>query len=533
MSDIDDPYENLPAFQLRDLGGQSQVFPSGHLTLLCFVKEDCPTCRSVLPILRQWKEDYRGQLSLHLIGQTRDGNLLLRDQHEAGQVLDDSDLLVSYRYQVEVVPTLILADSEGRGLTRVQGFCKADWQALEARVSSLTQTGSSQVDWDSFPELRPGCGSLSTDPVRAERLQAELDGNPLRARRIETGSQDDFEFLFEQGFSDGLPLIPPTPERVRRMLSGTRRSPREVVAVVPPNMARATVEKVAINAVMAGCRPDYLPVVLGALEAVCTDEFNIHGILATTMGAAPVMVVNGPIRRSIGMNMEQGALGQGNRANATIGRALRLVLRNVGGARPGGIERSTLGNPMKFTMCFAEWEEASPWEALHVERGFALEESVVTVFGMSSGPTLVVDQSSRSASQLAGSFGLAADHALHPRAHGYTNILLVISPEHVVTLKRDGYGKSEIRRRIQEVTAVPLRELVSDEISGVGLDPEEAARLLREELDRPTPKFSSEEDIHIVVAGGRAGKFSGIFHGWAIGPRGTQPVSRLLEDLSK
>ena len=134
----------------------------------------------------------------------------------------------------------------------------------------------------------------------------------------------------------------------------------DVVAIVPPDLVEITVEKVAINAVMAGCRPDYLPVVIAAVEAVCTDEFNIHGVTATTMGAAPVMVVNGPIRHRIGMNMKLGALGAGSRANATIGRAVRLVIRNVGGARPGGVDRSTLSSPLKFTMCFAEWEEGSP-----------------------------------------------------------------------------------------------------------------------------------------------------------------------------
>ncbi len=226
--------------------------------------------------------------------------------------------------------------------------------------------------------------------------------------------------------------------------------------MVPPNLAEATVEKVAINAVMAGCRPDYLPVVLAALEGVCTDRFNIHGVMATTMGASPVMVVNGPVRERLGMNMKLGALGQGNRANATIGRALRLVLRNVGGARPGGTERSTLGNPMKFTMCFAEWEERNPWTPLHVERGFAPEDSVVTLFAMTSGPVQIVDQQSRSASQLAGTFGQCLEAAFSPKQHFATNVLVVVCPEHVDTLHRDGWGKAELRARVQSVTGRPI-----------------------------------------------------------------------------
>ena len=195
-----------------------------------------------------------------------------------------------------------------------------------------------------MPDWLPGCGSLSADPLHYDRLLAESTNNPIRARKLELGSLDDqFEFMFDQGFSDGLPVIPPTPERVIDMLKGTKRDSQEVVATMPPNMAPVTVEKIAINCVLAGCRPEYLPVVIASVEAVCTDDFNIHGVMATTMGATPVLVVNGPIRKNISMNMGLGALGQGNRANATIGRALRLIIRNVGGAVPGGTERSTFG----------------------------------------------------------------------------------------------------------------------------------------------------------------------------------------------
>ena len=207
--------------------------------------------------------------------------------------------------------------------------------------------------------------------------------------------------MFDQGFTDGLPVVPPTPERVLRMLEGTRRDPQDTVAIMPPNMAEATVEKIAVNAVLAGCKPEYMPVVIATIEAICTDEFNCHGVFATTMGASPVMIINGPIREQLGFNMKLGALGQGTRANASIGRAVRLAVRNIGGARPSGTERSTLGSPMKFTMCFAEWEERNPWDPLHVERGFEKTDSVVSVFAMSSGPALIVDQTSRTAPQLA------------------------------------------------------------------------------------------------------------------------------------
>ena len=344
-------------------------------------------------------------------------------------------------------------------------------------------------------------------------------------------SYDDVaEFMFDQGFSDGLPLVPPTPERVIRMLSGTHRDPQEPLGEMPPNMGPVTIEKLAINAVMAGCRPEYMPVVIAATEAILTEQYNIHGVMATTMGASPVIVVNGPIRERIGMNMKLGALGQGNRANATIGRAVRLAVRNLGGAKPGGTERSTLGNPMKFTMCFAEHEERNPWTPLHVERGFEADDSVVTVFTMTSGPTLIVDQDSRKASQLAGSFGLGLESAFHPKAHFATEVLLVVCPEHVDTLMRDSYSKADIRARIQEVTARPVSELVANEVSGVGFKQvmfdqmDEAAR------SRLVPKFKDPADIHIVVAGSEAGKFSGAFHGWATGEIGSISVSQKIEE---
>ena len=206
----------------------------------------------------------------------------------------------------------------------------------------------------------------------AEELAVRFGAARLRSRRVELAElEDEAEAMFDRGWTDGLPVVPPTEERVLRMLDGTTRAPDEVVAVVPPDLVECTVEKVAVNAVMAGCKPEYLPVVLAAVEAACTDEFNAHGLLATTYFSGPVVIVNGPIARAIGMNSGVNALGQGNRANATIGRALQLVIRNVGGGRPGEVDRATLGNPGKYTFCFAEDEAGSPWEPLSVERGFA------------------------------------------------------------------------------------------------------------------------------------------------------------------
>ncbi|MDA0790190.1 MAG: TlpA disulfide reductase family protein [Proteobacteria bacterium] len=520
------------AFSLQDSNDQDVAFPSGNPSVLCFVKEDCPTCNEIMPVLSAFYAAYADKLDFLLIGQTRDGNDTLIQRHGLTMpILDDSALKVSFAYDLDIVPTILLVDPDGEIISEQIGFVKADWQTFNDAVSKLLGVAAVDLDWNALPDWRPGCGSLSADPVIHDRLRAEAENSPLRARRIEIAPQDDeFEFMYDQGFSDGLPTVPPTPERVMRMLSGTRRDPQEVIATVPPNMGDATVEKIAINAVMAGCKPEYLPVVIAALQAACTDEFNIHGVMATTMGASPVMVVNGPIREQLGMNMKLGALGQGNRASNTIGRALRLTVRNVGGARPGGTERSTLGSPLKFTMCFPEWEERHPWDPMHVERGFDRNDSVVTLFAMTSGPALIVDQTSRTASQLAGSFGLCLEAMHHPRSHRAADAILVICPEHVDTLVRGGYSKADIRARIQEVTSRRALELAEDDITSVGIPRDRLDQMDEEAQNRRLPKFASEDNIHIVIAGADAGKFSGAFHGWAGGKIGSVPVSRKIGD---
>ena len=520
----------LPAFLLADGEGAEKSFPSGKQSIVCFVKDDCPTCHVVMPVLDALHKALGERVDFFVAGQTAAGNEALRRTFSPGfPLLDDASLKVSFAYDIDTVPSLFLADADGNQAESLVGFVRDEWQAL---AQSLLEEEAADLDWSQLPEWRPGCGSLSVDPLIADRLRAEAENSPLRARKIEIASADDeFEFMFDQGFSDGLPLVPPTPERVMRMLSGTGRDAQESLGAMPPNMGDVTVEKVAINAVMAGCRPEYMPVILTAIEALLTEAYNIHGVMATTMGASPVMVVNGPIRERIGMNMKLGALGQGNRANATIGRAVRLAIRNIGGAQPGGTERSTLGNPMKFTMCFAEHEERNPWEPLHVERGFAAEDSVVTLFTMTSGPTLIVDQDSRKASQLAGSFGLSLEAAFHPKAHFATDVLLVVCPEHVDTLIRDGYSKADIRARIQEVTARPLEALVENEISAVGFKKAAFEAMDAEARTRMLPKFKTPEDIHMVVAGSDAGKFSGAFHGWATGEIGSISVSKKIEEV--
>jgi thiol-disulfide isomerase/thioredoxin len=522
-----------PPFSLKDQAGETRTFPTGRPSLVAFVKEDCNTCNLVAPLLEAFHRAWGEHADIWMLGQSADGNEILRDRHGLTlPILDESGCRTSLAWAFDIVPAVYWTGPDGERRAQVEGFVREEWERLARQVADELGAPPAEVAWSDLPEWRPGCGSKHLDPHIHDRLVAEAEGSPILARRIEIAEGDDVEeFMFDQGFSDGLPLVPPTPERVLRMLSGTTRDPQSLVAVVPPSMAPATVEKVAINAVMAGCRPEYLPVVIAAVEAVCTDEFNIHGVNATTMGASPVLVVNGPIRQRIGMNMKLAALGNGNRANATIGRAVRLVVRNVGGARPGGTDRSTLSSPMKFTMCFAEWEEGSPWEPLHVERGFQRQDSVVTAFAMTSGPVQIVDQDSRKPDQVAGTLGLGLEGVFLSKIHRLpVDALLVVCPEHVKTLTCEGdYPKARLRERIQAVTTRPLREMVADDVSGAGIPLASAARMTEAQLASPAPKFADGRFIHIVVAGAEAGKFSAAFHGWLTGSAGSAVVSRKIE----
>ena len=518
----------LPPFALDDQSGSARSFPTGRTALLCFVKEDCPTCFLSAPLIEGAAHAFGAATDVWAIVQDADHGAALATRHRLTlPLLDDAALRVSHAYDLDTVPTIILADGDGHELLRCVGFDKRDWQRLLSELARLAALRAPQIDWSAYPESRPGCGSKSVEPGIAERLAADAVGSPLRARRVDLAAADDpFEFMFERGLTDGLPVVPPTPERVLRMLSGSRRQAQDVVAIVPPNMAPATVEKIAINAVMAGCKPEYLPVVIATIEAVCTDEFNIHGVLATTHFPTPVIIVNGPIRHRIGMNFGINALGQGNRANATIGRAVQLVIRNLGGGRPGEVDRATLGQPGKYTLCFAENEERSNWEPLHVERGFQRDDSTVTIFA-GGAPMGFVDQLSRDARSLATTYGLVLSTASHPKHPLYGEIVVIVPPEHVDTFAKDGWTKDDVREQIQRVTTRPVRELMQNTECAEGLPPAMAESL---GLDTPLPKFRSKDMITLVVAGGEAGKFGAYLQGWVSGPMGSSMVTRKIEE---
>ncbi|HET6811747.1 MAG TPA: thioredoxin family protein [Acidimicrobiales bacterium] len=433
--------------------------------LVAVVKRDCPTCTLVAPVLA----GLAGDRALAAVVSQDDPTF----PPGVDGVVDDRDLDVSWTLGIETVPTLLRME-DGREVARLEGWRRGDWEAFVG-VAPLGE---------GLPDYRPGCGSRTAEPGVADELAVRHHAARLRSRRVALAAlEDEAEALYERGWTDGLPVVAPTEARVLRMLEGTTRAPDEVVAVVPPDLVECTVEKVAVNAVLAGCKPEYLPVVLAAVEAACTDEFNIHGLLATTWFSGPVVVVNGPVARAIGMNSGINALGQGNRANATIGRALQLVVRNVGGGRPGEVDRATLGNPGKYTFCFPEDEGGSPWEPLSVERGVPAGRSAVTLFA-GAGVQGLADQRSREPEGLAATMAAGLGGVGDPRMAAVWDALLVVSPEHARVFREGGWDKAR----------------------------------LRAELGRPS--------LLIVHAGGRAGMFSAIIAGWVSGAMGSQPVTR-------
>ena len=472
------------------------ALPNG---LIVVAKRDCPTCTLVEPLLAELAS---GELPL---------TVYVQDDSDfadglAGRVLD-ATLEHSYRLHTEFVPTLIRVEG-GQEVARTYGWQRGDWQ----QVSGRSGLGAA------LPEWRAGCASKTLDPGVAEDLKVRFGETGLAARQVALSDEEDaIEACYQRGWSDGLPLVPPTPQRVLRMLAGTTRQPDELIGLIPPDLAPCTVEKVAINAVMAGCKPEYLPLVLAAVEAALIDEFGMHGLLCTTMFAGPVVVVNGPLGRAVGVNSGVNALGQGHRANATIGRALQLVIRNVGGGRPGEIDRSTLGTPGKYTFCFAENED-SAWEPLSVERGFARDASTVTLFA-GEGVQGIVDQKSRTPESLVRSFAASLRTVDNAKLAMAGDALLVVSPEHSRVFIDAGWSKARLREELETLLLLNGDDLMAG-VGGIaeGLPPSMAGK--------PVPKFRPGGLI-IVRAGGSAGLFSAVVAGWAAsGPVGSTPVSK-------
>lgn len=321
----------------------------------------------------------------------------------------------------------------------------------------------------------------------------ELNKIGLKILEVDNDPDEVFRLFYESGWTDGLPIIPPTEERVVKMLSGTKKEPGQVLGTLPPSGNDATVVNVAINAVMAGCLPEYMPVLIAAVQALAEPQLGLHNLQATTHPVAPLVIVNGPVRQEIGMNSGSNLFGPANRTNATIGRAIRLILINVGGAIPGALDLSTHGQPSKYSFCIPENEEENPWEPLHVEMGFELSQSTVTVNGVEN-PHNINDHTAEDAENLL--ITLAASMS----TQGNNNILyqggeplLIIGPEHARILANSGFSKLHVKQYLYENARVP-KKAFSKKHQEIQFSAYGENDLI--------PVIQKPEDLMIIVAGG-------------------------------
>lgn len=339
---------------------------------------------------------------------------------------------------------------------------------------------------------------MTTSAYAPAGAQVDLD---LDATAVD---QLSWEFA-ERQWSDGLPIVPPTPERVGAMLEGVS-DPQRVIAVLDARLGEATLEVIAVNAVMAGCRPEHFPVVVAAVNAVSQADFNLGSVQATTHPVSPLVIVNGPVRHSIGMNGGVGCLGGGNLANATIGRALRLTMLNVGGGIAGTGDRATQGHPGKFSYCMAENEEANPWDPLHVELGFDLEQSTVTVVP-GEAPHNINNHVGTTAAHVLTTCAdsLCTLGTNNPFSIKKTEMWLILGPEHAATIAGDGWTKSDLRQFVYERARLSVRRLkAAGGMWGMHSWPAWFDGVDDEDM---VPVMASPDRLGVVVAGGE-GKHS-------------------------
>jgi hypothetical protein len=326
------------------------------------------------------------------------------------------------------------------------------------------------------------------------------------------------EAYYDAGWTDGLPVVPPSDASIAAMLAAAGLSGHEVLGEIPGRNIEVIADKAATNAVMAGCRPEYMPVVVAAVKSLCEPAFAYHGPASSTGGSAMVLVVNGPIARRLGINGGNNAFGQGHRPNATIGRAVRLIMMNAMNTRPGFLDRATLGNPGKYSFCFAEHEEDHPWEPLHVARGLKSQDSAVTLIASNS-VYQVYNQLAATPEPLLRCFADALGNAGAPNLRGFNETLIVFAGEHADVLRHAGWSRVDVQRFLVEHT----RRRVADYKRAARIPGAVTA------LDETTWRhvFERPEDILIACAGGRAGSWSACLPGW--GKKWTRSITTRVE----
>jgi hypothetical protein len=337
----------------------------------------------------------------------------------------------------------------------------------------------------------------------------------LQSTRYECNNTlEAIEFYYTQGWTDGLPVTPPTEKSIRAMLDAVALDPGQEITFIEHRQVSVTAEKIAINAVMAGCQPEYMPVIVAAIEAIGDPRWCYHGPATSTGGSAVFMLVNGPIARELEINCGDNLFGPGWRANATIGRAVRLIMRNVIGTLPGRLDRSTLGHGGKYTFCIAENEEESPWPPVHVERGFRPEQNAVTILAALA-PHQFYNQLSNTPE------GILTTACAHMRisagVNGQPQYVLIIAGEHMQVMAKAGWSKNDIRQFCFAHTQTSVAELKRINVMPGAMQPAEETTM-RSLVQTP-------EDFIVVAAGGRGGAFSAYIPGWG-GKKTSQSVTK-------
>lgn len=496
---------------------------------MVFFETDCPTCQLALPYLNALSRD-----SVQVIGFSQDDEAstseFVRQMNIGFRVELDPGLDVTRAFDPQSVPTFYLIDEKMQVQRTLVGFDKS---GLNDLASAIGHAPIAPPD-DGAPAWKPGCSSRHLESGHS--LSTAEQGNGIYflrrtgdpATRIALSENEDpFEYCRKQ-FGDALPVIPPTVEKVEQMVAASGLPPQTVIARIPPMYGEATVEKIAANAVMAGCIPEMMRVLLPLVRAGCDERFNLHGVQATTHFAAPLVMINGPVRHELGFWSKQNVFSNVARANSSLGRAFQLILLNIGGGRPDGIDMSALGNAGKFSYCIAENEEENPWEPFHVTRGLKREQSAVSLFAAEP-PRGVSEHNAPQGKTVLETISFALATVWSYRMCLMPEAIVVLCPEHVKTIHRDGFSKEDARQFLFENTGIPVRHYSpAERAEGTQLIANYKEITIRGE--RCYQKFRSPEAISIFVSGGTAGKFSAVIGSWATGPAGSQMVIYPIPD---
>jgi peroxiredoxin len=477
----------------------------GKKALLAFFETDCPTCQLALPYLNALKND-----SVQLLGLSQDDEAATREfirQLKIEYPVElDRGLQITRAFNPQSVPTIYLLDENRQVQRMLVGF---DKQGLNELAATLGHPPIAPAD-DGAPAWKPGCSSRHLEPEMQDGTQ-ENSAKFLRrtaepATRITLRDEEDpFEYC-RQKFGDALPVVPPTVEKVAAMVKATGLEPETVIARVPPFYGEATVEKIAANAVMAGCVPEMM----------------------RTHFAAPLVMINGPARKELGFWSRQNVFSNVAHANSSLGRAFQLILLNIGGGRPDGIDMSALGNPGKFSFCVAENEEENPWEPFHVTRGFRREQSAVSLFAAEP-PRGVSEHTAHQGKMVLETISFALATVWSYRSCLTPEAIVVLCPEHVKTIHRDGFTKEQARQYLFENTGIPVR-YYADALRAEGTQLAANYKEITVRGEKCYQKFRSPEAISIFVTGGTAGKFSAVIGSWSTGPAGSQMVTYPIPD---